>query len=310
MAVNPFISAALAVAMLASPFAAAADGMSPEAEARLDREVAARLAAGGGKSLPGPYELKLVPGQPATIRISRNHMNRIVTPFETFDIWTNSGEEFKTSANVIYIAPGSERPVTLFLTPSGNEAMALSLVLVPEDIPPTEVSLVITDKSGGLVSKASWAPAVPAAPLPAAAAPNFAADPHERAITDLLRDLARGDIPPGFTPGSLTAAHPRCRITGPLTADFSAAQRFVGASYEVFIGIVRSAGGPAVFSEERCAAPDVSAVALWPSAEIPARGEAEIYVVRRRAAPAPAQPLRERPSLLADQTVRKAGYLP
>ncbi|MEM9765123.1 MAG: type-F conjugative transfer system secretin TraK [Pseudomonadota bacterium] len=258
-------------------------------------------------------ELRVRSGEAQFVRVSRGHMNRIVTPFPEFDLWTESDEEIQTSGPVFYVSPASDRPISLFITPTGREDLAISLTLVPSAVPPTMITLKLENAAGALVHPAAVGSATanpvtagigagtyePAAPPPAL--PNYESGPYEETIAAALVAFASGAVPSGFAPGSLTAMHPRCRRIGGLPADFSRGQRYVGAAFEVFVGLVRNTGSlPLDFDERRCEDPSVAAVALWPAGSIAPGGRAEIFVVRRRAS-ASGMPVsaRARPSLLA-----------
>ncbi|MEM8759002.1 MAG: type-F conjugative transfer system secretin TraK [Pseudomonadota bacterium] len=256
-------------------------------------------------------ELRVRSGEAQFVRVARGHMNRIVTPFPEFDLWTESDEEIQTSGPVFYVSPASDRPISLFITPTGREDLAISLTLVPSAVPPTMITLKLENAAGALVhpaalGSASAAPTAASAgayapPAPPPALPSYESGPYEETIAAALVAFASGAVPPGFAPGSLTAMHPRCRRIGGLAADFSRGQRYVGSAFEVFVGLVRNTGAlPLEFDERRCEDPSVAAVALWPAGSIAPGGRAEIFVVRRRASTG-AMPVsaRARPSLLA-----------
>jgi conjugal transfer pilus assembly protein TraK len=258
--------------------------------------------------IPGLNDQMVTPGKLAAFGVALGHTNRIVTPFADFDVWSASGETFETRQNVFYIAPTSTDPITLFVTPKDDERLALHLMLSPADIPPAEIHLKLVDATGALILPAALGvgaePSGVALPLPAD--PSFESAPHESAIADLLRAVVAGHVPPGYGAASMNAVHPRCRMVGGVTASFSQGQRFVGSAYEVFVGVARNGGGAhATFLEEWCAGPDVAAVALWPAVHLAPGAASELFVVRRRAAIAPAAPERSRPSLL-----RNAGARP
>ncbi|MEO0760942.1 MAG: type-F conjugative transfer system secretin TraK, partial [Pseudomonadota bacterium] len=131
--------------------------------------------------------------------------------------------------------------------------------------------------------------------------PSRESGPYEDGLAEMLTRFAAGEIPAGYSTGSLTATHPRCRRVGGLQADFSGGQRFLGAAFDVFVGVVRNDGPTgASFDESWCADPSVAAVALWPAIQLAPGGLAEIFVVRRRAGAsgAAAGSLPARPSLI------------
>ena len=99
-------------------------------------------------------ELRVRSGEAQFVRVSRGHMNRIVTPFPEFDLWTESDEEIQTSGPVFYVSPASDRPISLFITPTGREDLAISLTLVPSAVPPTMITLRLENAAGALANLA------------------------------------------------------------------------------------------------------------------------------------------------------------
>lgn len=295
---------ALALATLA-PLASFADGMPGDATDRAPVDGAASPASSQAtpasqRAATGINDVLVTPGTPATVMVSLGHINRIVTPFAAFDLWTESPEQFQTRANVFYISPAEERPITLYVTPRSDESLAIALTLVPRPIPPTEIHLRLADETGALVLPASIGAAArpDEPPLPARASPSFESGPYEEGIASVVKEIAAGSVPAGYVAAPMTAVFPRCRQTGGFAVSFDGGQRFVGAPYEVFVGVARMTGaGRLSFDERWCAAPDVVAVALWPGAQLGEGEAAEIMVLRRRAGAGPA-PSRSRPSLI------------
>jgi conjugal transfer pilus assembly protein TraK len=259
----------------------------------------------------GPRRVHVTHGEPAFVYVGREHINRIVTPFREFDVVTSSPEEIDVRGSVFYVSPVGEEPITMFITPVDDERLAISLTLVPQKRPPTEIALVLENAHGALVHPASLgagadaaggaAPGAASAPVaPAPALPSRESGPYEDRIAATLTAFATGEVPDGYVAGSLTATHPSCRRVGGLEAAFARGQRYVGAAFEVFVGLVENTGmRPAEFDETRCADPSVAAVAVWPAGSIAPGGSAEIFVMRRRASDVLARPARARPSLLA-----------
>jgi conjugal transfer pilus assembly protein TraK len=285
--------------VVAAPISAGADGMPPETATAAP---ASPQDAPVQRAAVGINDVLVTPGQTQAVRVALGHINRIVTPFRSFDLWTESPEEFQSRGAVLYVSPTSKRPVTLFVTPKGDESLAISLTLVPDEVPPTEVHLRLADASGALILTAALggeaAPSTPSPLLPAATSPSFESGPYEESIAAVVKEIAAGQVPAGYAAAPMTAVFPRCRARAGLAVAFDGGQRFVGAPFEVFIGVVRNTGsGPVAFDETWCAAPDVAAVALWPDVELAPGAAAEVMVLRRRASASPT-PSRTRPSLI------------
>ncbi len=245
---------------------------------------------GGADLSPGITPVVVQPGATEIIPIAAGHINRIITPFETPVVTTGSSEQIETRGGVLYVAPSGERPITLYVTERGDESQAISLTLVPREIPPHEVKLAMP----------AHARRPPAAP-PAAAAKWEQGQPFVQTLTEIMRRLALGQTPQGYdlAPiGAQAAAAPRCAAPSAWRVDFAGGQYLAGGGLEVFVGRVTNTGpGDAEFTEAWCGDDrGVAAVALWPSVMLAPAETAELYVVRqRRGGEEPAQP---RPSLI------------
>lgn len=75
------------------------------------------------------------PGVNTIIPAAVNHLNRIVTPFEKPIVQTVSSANIKVRENVIYVSTADESPVTMYITPKDDEAVAISLTLAPRRVP-------------------------------------------------------------------------------------------------------------------------------------------------------------------------------
>lgn len=89
-----------------------------------------------------PTTLLMTPGVNELIPVALGHLNRIVTPFESPQVRTTSDAQTQIKGNVVYVATDKESPVSLYITPPGQEASALSVTLVPRRIPPREITEV------------------------------------------------------------------------------------------------------------------------------------------------------------------------
>ena len=244
----------------------------------------------------GPLEhaggtIIIAPGETKALIVSAGNVNRIVTPFVQPDIVTTSPDQFEVRQNVVYAAPAMGEPVTLYLTEQGDEATAISLILMPRlNVASREFRLELAGTAGrqrlaGSIKQAS----------------DWERDqPFEATLSDLVARLAAGGVPQGYDLATTVeiAAAPRCTARSPFRVEFDRGQHLTGGQLEAWVGVVTNSGGsPAEFDETACATSgEVAAVALWPSPRLPAGGQAEIYVVRR--IPPPEERGLPRPSLI------------
>ena len=142
----------------------------------------------------GPLEqaggtIVIAPGETKALIVSAGNVNRIVTPFAQPDIVTTSPDQFEVRQNVVYAAPAMGEPVTLYLTEQGDEATAISLILMPRlNVASREFRLELAGTAGrqrltGSVKQAS----------------DWERDqPFEATLSDLMARLAAGGVPQGY----------------------------------------------------------------------------------------------------------------
>jgi len=233
--------------------------------------------------------LVMAPGVNEIVPVAVSHLNRIVTPFGEPEVNTTSDATVNIEDNVIYVATTEENPVTLFITQKGSQARALSLTLVPRRIPPRELFLEL---EGGATN--------------AALVGNPKAErwetsqPYIDTLRGVMRSLALGDIPQGYTLHDTNSQQrmPSCQQPG-FNFQFAGGQTMVGHRLSVNIGVATNVSGqPLEFKEQSCGDWDVAAVAAWPRNVLGPNERTEVYVVRRADKKDPRMPTNTRPSLL------------
>lgn len=236
-------------------------------------------------------DMRVKPGVNEIAVVSIGHINRIVTPFETPEVWTASPASITTRDNVLYLMPETETPVTMYITEAGDETVAVSLTLAPRRVPPRE--LRVTLDTG----------AMQGVPMRSARARNWErSQPYIDTIRMLFRELAVGDLPPGFTVREVRDGDyvPRCyRPTEGIDYHFAPGQVVIGSEIEVLVGTAVNRGQGAVELQELwCADHAVAAVAYWPHVVLSPNEVTEVFVAIRKETEQ-ARPTRtNRPSLL------------
>lgn len=266
--------------------AAAANALPiPEVPASVVSEARAEAAA----EVPAAMEnvITVRSGETQLIAVATGHLNRIVTPFSEPEVVTTSDAKYRISGNVVYVA--ATQSSTLFVTRKGDESVAIGLGLVPKRIPPREITLKLEGQD----------------PLSMVAGRSTKAERWERnqpfveTVRGVMRDMALGQVPPGYAMRTLSRSDtiPRCAGPAGMSFSFTDGQVVSGNSLEVLVGVVSSqAPEPVELQESWCATPDVVAVAYWPFNLIGSGEATEVYVVRRPGLHVPAASLR--PSLL------------
>ncbi|WP_299077770.1 type-F conjugative transfer system secretin TraK [uncultured Paraglaciecola sp.] len=295
LAISPSINAQDAIpvvpASVMKKASAEAKKLSVESESRANPESGYR-----GANVSQDAVVKMTPGVNQIIPVAIGHPNRIVTPFGNPEVVSTSltggsddGEcgEVCIKDNVVYVATKKNHPVTMFVTEKGSESQALSLTMVPREIPPREVFLKLDGSS-----------------VVAGAQSNPKAERWERSkpyietIRTIFRKLALGDVPQGYsmnkTPNNITP--PYCDHPG-MAVSFKNGQVLMGHSLTVFVGVAENNSSNALeFNEATCGDWDVAAVTTWPLKVLEPGQQTEVYVARKNAKGK--APTSKRPSLL------------
>lgn len=250
--------------------------------------------------VPSLQEVVVQPGVNTIIPAAVNHLNRIVTPFETPIVQSVSSAEISVKENVIYVSTESESPVTMYITPNDDESVAISLTLAPRKVPPIQANLILAG-AGGLAAGGARAPSAGGGSgfhYSGQAKKWEEGQPYMDAIKKIMTSLALGNMPKGYSIGKASNMDtvPACFQEG-ISFDFSKAQIIMGHNFKVLVGVARNqASIPVLFDETSCTHPSLAATAVWPRNMLEPGDKTEVYVVTR-VGDAPAEES-TRPSLL------------
>jgi|AntRauTorcE11898_2_1112593.scaffolds.fasta_scaffold07698_2 conjugal transfer pilus assembly protein TraK len=229
----------------------------------------------------------LKPGVNRIIQISRGHPNRLVAPFSNPEVrTTNTDAEITTSGEIIYVATGSEQPVTLFISPKGNERMAASITLLPKAIPPQEIRFTL-DAGKELIKYA-----------------NPTAEQWETrtsyvdTITQAFRALALQNLPQGYTMRTPSQEDYVSCYAGKHVS-FEIGQVVEGHNMEIQVAVATNNGPqPIEIIGHQCAGGRVLAAAEWPRSILEPGQKTEIFIAVQRLEDA--EPDIRRPSLIQE----------
>ncbi|SIR00609.1 type-F conjugative transfer system secretin TraK [Aquipseudomonas alcaligenes] len=239
-------------------------------------------------------------GTNTLIPISKGQINRLVTPFEDPQIQTVSDAEISTSGNVIYVTTSAPQPVTMFVTPSDDESVAISLTLFPQDIPPIQANLIFAQSvPGGQVTTSGSALAATASSAYSGQAKKWErGQPYMETIRELMRELALGRLPKGYSFGKLIsgAGIPACAQPS-LSFDFSKSQLILGHDFRVYVAVAENVSSQTVeFDHGACTHPHRAAITSWPNEILEPGQKTEVFIVTR--VPIEVPDSSSRPSLL------------
>ena len=253
-----------------------------------------------------PSKLHMEPGVNAIVPIAMFHANRIVTPFRHPQVISSTltapkkpGEpgEVSVRGSAVYITTDKNYPVSAFITEKGDDAVALSLTLIPKRIPPREVSLLVSEAVRSRIEERAEARAAEVARTQAAEADESFDSPDapramhaervgaapEDALRGQFRALALGKVPAGFAMRAVKTGDktPVCRQTG-LQFQFERGQRLTGSRMNIYVGTVRNTSAATLaVRESSCAEPRVAGAALWPESVLRPGEASEVFVAVR-----------------------------
>lgn len=241
-----------------------------------------RPQRGGTIMFNDQNEIVIKPGTNEIIRVAVNHLNRIVTPFESPKVTTVKSVTTEVKDNVIYIATGEEDPITLFITEGDVQDLAISLTLIPQKIPPREISLRMPPDALHRIAAAG-----------SRKAENWeTSQPYISTIEALFKSVALQEIPPGYRMSSEEFnVSPVCREADldkgfshkGLSFSFKGGQVLVGHHLVMHIGVVSNiTTRPIEFVNALCGDWNVAAVATFPHQIILPGESTEVYVAIKK----------------------------
>lgn len=232
---------------------------------------------GGGIT---PQTIKVSSGINEIVTVAQNHLNRIVTPFPSPRVRTVSRAETQVEGNVVYVASNSEEPVTLYITPGENEALAISLTLAPKLIPPREIRLELAGVEYSRLTQSQ------PASKKAGDSDDTVQQEHIAQIKATLRELALMQSPIGFSGRPVTANETvYCDQAGIQT---TVGQAFDGRHTTILIAKTVNTTPQRVELDERACVgqgagvSDVVAVAAWPEVWLEPGQSTELFVVMKQ----------------------------
>lgn len=238
---------------------------------------------------PAPARMSVNSGENHVVGIAFSHLNRIITPFAKPVVKTTSVATTSVEGSIVYVATNLSEPVGLFIHEEARPELAISLTMVPAEIPPvsTNISVNGMEEAGAtrVAAKQSLATAFEQQHT------------YLEMLKVLFRELAMGRVPDGYGFEEVSGFHPdmpRCEMAGVHVVPL---QLLTGSSLRAFVGRAQNTSQTTRdISEASCGAPGVRAVAAWPRTRLMPGEATELYVVLD--VPTPEESAPQRPSLL------------
>lgn len=268
------------LAMISAHVMAANNGQVRSAGGATFPGVPASVVAGIHQNPPSTADLKpqqfsyeAAPGSMLHSSVSRQFLNRVQTPFQHPVVKTTSPVKLETVGQSIFVSlsPSQAEPVVLYIMDKGDNLDAISLMLDPKDVGPVEIDLKQPGQpgTGGPTYRFN----------DAKAAKWEQSAPYTDTITDIMRQIAKGKVPPGYAFRFYGAADhmPGCQQAG---LSIVPKQVMTGHSMVAFVGaMTNTTDRPIEFQESACGSQGVLAVASWPGPLIQPHQSTEIYIV-------------------------------
>lgn len=178
------------------------------------------------------------------VLISKRFPNRIATPFSKPRVVDSSNVNMQVDGSNIFISPKDDEPFAIFVTGSGNTDPVISLTMVPKDIPSQTISLQV-DSSQGSTRKGAKV------------------DSYTQQIIDLLRTVASGRTPEGYSEGVMPNIVARQEQDGLIIIPVS---RYSGSNLDIYKYRVENNKQEIELSETSFYQPGVRAVSIYPNA--------------------------------------------
>ncbi|MDC8832840.1 TraK domain-containing protein [Alteromonas gilva] len=228
------------------------------------------------------YDLK--PTDSILIPVGQGFMNSILTDFDMVAVKTSDKKSLlEADKGYVYATLRTDEPVSLILYEEGVPESQVSVTLIPIPAPPVIINLKVAMSQAMQAKAVAYQKQIAEEENIANAAAEQASysDQHTKRIVELLKPVALGDLPRGF---SLSNDIPRqyrkpCQVgiyqyTG---------QRLMGGREVIDVVLLRNDSNRVYqVREEMCLADDVIAVALFEKSYLQPGEDMELYILRNK----------------------------
>lgn len=242
--------------------------------------------------------IETIQGVNEIVTIGKNDLNRFVTPFESIKIRTAAAEDelvSKVDGNVVYL--GATKRSGVFISEIGTDR-AISLTLVPDDVPPRDIYLKF-NRSSNIPSQLTKMTKVTAKSGGDGDHRTGKTQSHVDVVKDLFREIALGKIPSGYNLTPPKAGEFKCHIPG---FRMRLGQSIEGARTKVMVFRAENSSQlkEAVIDEQYCYKRGVVAISAWPDVVVGPGEATEVFVMINVDDGPP--PGAERPSLIGRES--------
>ena len=213
-------------------------------------------------------------------------MNRINTPFEMVAV-KDSGNEHTIvdlDGGMVFVTINTYEPVSLMVYEEGVTESMFSVMLQPLDVPPVMIDANVRITPSMIAKSKEFQRELEINnKLYEAEQMEYLqtqASEHEQRIKEILRPIANGEVPRGFT---FTTEIPRDQTKKPCSINIyqDTRQRLIGAREIVDVVLVKNdSKRPYRVREQHCLANDSIAVAILDKALLMPGEQTELYILK------------------------------
>jgi len=208
------------------------------------------------------------------IKVAQGHLNRIVTPFEHVTIDTVSNATFETHDSTLLVTSNETYPITMFLHEKGDDSLTMSVTLLPEAIPPRDITLVFKGMDYNTMMRK----------MSKKAAKWETEHEYVTGIKEAMHKLALGSIPDGysFRPADEKDRRFNCQsdVQG---ISVTVGQIMDGYNIIYSVSSVKNISASTIeLTESYCYEKGVLAVSFWPKVRLKAGEKTELYIAYKR----------------------------
>lgn len=217
-------------------------------------------------------DITVKPGVTQMVKISKDYLNRLITPFPNPILPTVADIDYTISDNIVYITPKTDKPFSVFITDKSNQKDSISVLFVPDSILPREINFHLE----GYDSKADFLTTDALAQI--ANMNGSTTDSYNQQIVNVMKNLAKGNIPNGYTLNELNKAKaPQCKFT---LMDSNPMQMLETTNRRIFIyKVTNRAANTQSILENACYREGVVASAAYPYVNLEPNQSTEFYVL-------------------------------
>jgi hypothetical protein len=236
--------------------------------------------------------LSLDSGENRVLPISLGNFNRFVTPFDDPKVYSTCSETDCKSfveSNVVFFATANKQPRGLFISPSDNPSVSISVTVKPDAlINPQEYSITVSNYAPQTEEVVISDPG---------AARDFEGMGQSKYMTWIRKTfdiVARGEIPPGYSVADPDTSM-NCRLEG---LDTQPGQVLNGARYRIDVyKVTNTQNYVQQVSESACFDEGVKFVFTLPNPKVSPGDSLELFVMRTK----PKENFNLRPKLIGNR---------